>query len=162
MVTNLFEVSIGKNESNSFFRGEKNYFVKTPDFEQHNHGANLGGHVESFLRMSNTNAKIFDRVFIDFIGSLEITKNDLTHFMANLSAFFALKSRGRLVGSMLFKSSKSIESRLVKSYLIEISKSDFYQSEKDRLYLHANFISRNGNDILLKTLREIDGCDIGK
>jgi len=63
MVINLFEVSIGKNESNSFFRGEKNYFVKKPDFEQHNHGANLGGHVESFLRMSNTNAKIFDRFF---------------------------------------------------------------------------------------------------
>ncbi len=155
-MTNLFEASIKKNETNSFFRGVKNYFVRTPDFDQHNHGANLGGHVESFLRASNDNAEVFDEAFIKFLESLEVTKEDLTHFMANLSAFFALKNRGRLEGSTLFRSLNSTESKLVKSYLTHISNTDIYLTEKDRLYIHANFISKNGNDILLNTLKEID------
>ncbi|MBB1338898.1 hypothetical protein [Pseudoalteromonas sp. SR44-2] len=155
-MTNLFEASIEKNETNSFFRGEKNYFVRTPDFDQHNHGANLGGHVESFLRASNDNAEVFDEAFIKFLESLEVTKEDLTHFMANLSAFFALKNRDRLEGSTLFRSLNSTESKLVKSYLTQISNTDIYLTEKDRLYIHANFISKNGNDILLNTLKEID------
>lgn len=155
-MTNLFEASIKKNETNSFFRGEKNYFVRTPDFDQHNHGANLGGHVESLLRASNDNAEVFDEAFIKFLESLEVTKEDLTHFMANLSAFFALKNRDRLEGSTLFRSPDSNESKLVKSYLTHISNTDIYLTEKDRLYIHANFISKNGNDILLNSLKEID------
>lgn len=155
-MTNLFEASINKNETNSFFRGEKSYFVRTPDFDQHNHGANIGGHVESFLRVANDNSEVFDKAFIKFLESIELTKEDLTHFMANLSAFFALKNRDRLERSMLFSSPDSNESKLVKSYLTQISNTDIYLTEKDRLYIHANFISKNGNDILLNTLKEID------
>jgi hypothetical protein len=155
-MTNLFEASIKKNETNSFFRGEKNYFVRTLDFDQHNHGANLGGHVESFLRASTDNAEVFDEAFIKFLEYLEVTKEDLTHFMANLSAFFSLKNRDKLEGSTLFRSPDSNESKLVKSYLTKISNTDIYLTEKDRLYIHANFISKNDNDILLNTLKEID------
>lgn len=155
-MNNLFAAALKTNETNSFFRGEKNYFVRTPDFGQHNHGANLGGHVESFLRASNDNAEVFDVAFIKFLESLEVTKEDLTHFMANLSAFFALKNRDRLEGSTLFRSPDSNESKLVKSYLTHISNTDIYLTEKDRLYIHANFISKNGNDILLNSLKEID------
>ena len=155
-MTNLFEASIKKHETNSFFRGEKNYFVRTPDFDQHNHGPNLGGHVESFLRSGNGNAEVFDKAFLKFLESLKVTKEDLTHCMANLSAFFALKNRDRLEGLTLFRSPDSNESKLVKSYLTHISNTDIYLTEKDRLYIHANFISKNGNDILLNTLRAID------
>ncbi|MEM5514207.1 hypothetical protein WNY79_15040 [Pseudoalteromonas sp. AS84] len=155
-MNNLFKASIKKNETNSFFRGEKNYFVRTLDFDQHNHGANLGGHVESFLRASTDNAEVFDEAFIKFLESLEVTKEDLTHFMANLSAFFALKNRDKLEGSTLFRSPDSNESKLVKSYLTKISNTDIYLTEKDRLYIHANFISKNDNDILLNTLKEVD------
>ncbi|MBQ4800039.1 hypothetical protein J8L73_12995 [Pseudoalteromonas sp. MMG006] len=160
-MNNLFAAALKTNETNSFFRGEKNYFVRTTDFDQHNHGANLGGHVESFLKASNDNAEVFDDAFIKFLESLEVTKEDLTHFMANLSAFFALKNRDRLEGSTLFRSPGSNESKLVKSYLTNISNTNIsntniYLTEKDRLYIHANFISKNGNDILLNTLKEID------
>lgn len=156
-MNNLFTAALKTNETNSFFRGEKNYFVRTPDFDQHNHGANLGGHVESFLRSGNGNAEVFDKAFLKFLESLEVNKEDLTHFMANLSAFFALKNRGRLEGSTLFRSLNSNESKLVKSYLTQISNSEIYFSEKDRIYIHANFISKNGNDLLLNVLKEIDG-----
>ena len=156
-MNNLFAAALKKNETESFFRGEKNYFVRTPDFDQHNHGANLGGHVESFLRASNDNAEVFDKAFIKFLESLELNKEDLTHFVANLSAFFALKNRDRLERSTLFKSPQSAESELVKNYLAQISNSEIYLSEKDRIYIHANFISKNGNDLLLNVLKEIDG-----
>jgi len=155
-MTNLFGISIKSNETNSFFRGEKNYFVSTPDFDRHNHGANLGGHVQSFLKESNDNAEVFDKAFIKFLESLEVNKKDLTHLLANLSAFFALKNRGRLERSTLFRSSSSTESRFVYSYLTEVSNCKLYHVEKDRMYTHANFISKNGNDNLLNTLKEID------
>jgi len=153
----LFEASIRQNQTNSFFRGEKSYFVRTPDFDLHNYGANLGGYVKSFLRASNDNAEVFDKAFIKFLESLEVNKEDLTHFMANLSAFFALKNRDKLERSMLFKRTRSVESELVKNYLSEISNREIYFSKKDRIYIHANFISKNGNDLLLNVLKEIDG-----
>ncbi|MBB1403884.1 hypothetical protein [Pseudoalteromonas sp. SG45-1] len=155
-MTNLFGISIKSNETNSFFRGEKNYFVRTPGFDQHNHGANLSGHVESFINCGDDNAEIFDEAFINFLGSLEVNQEDLTHFMSNVSAFFALTHRGKLKRSRLFRYYRNSESFLINHYLKKVSNSELYSSEKDRIYKHADFISKNGNVILLNALKEIE------
>ncbi len=152
----MFEASILNNETNGFFRGEGNYCVRIPGFDQHNHGANLGGHVESFLNCSDGNADIFDEAFVRFLKSLEVNKEDLTHFMSNISAFFALTHKGKLKRSRLFRYYRNSESFLINHYLKKVSSSELYSSEKDRIYKYADFISKNGNDILLNALKEIE------
>lgn len=48
---NLFELALGKNQSNDFFRGSGEYFVPCPDYGVHVHGAHMGGVGRKFFEI---------------------------------------------------------------------------------------------------------------
>jgi len=152
---NLFEIAIEKNESNEFFCGKGEYFVRSPDYDGHVHGAHMGGWVESFLKDDIKNSQVFSTVFVSFIENLDITKEDLNHLLANLSAYFALKNTGRLVNADLFSDNNSNEIVPLEKYLKAIFNSPVFDEEKDRLYRHANYMKSNGNDVFLRIIESM-------
>ncbi|WP_444929947.1 hypothetical protein ACJJIF_19540 [Microbulbifer sp. SSSA002] len=151
-MVNLFEVALNNKETNCFFRGRGVYFVPSPDYEGHLHGANISGHVNTFLKASPENGKKFDDAFIDFIKGLSPTESDLFHFLANFSSYVAQKNANKLPGSNLFLELDSLESTLVKDYLLGVKKAGDLSQYKDKLNTHADFAYRKGNKILKKIL----------
>ena len=155
MTNNLFEVALEKGEVNSFFRGEDNYFIPSPGYEGHVHGAHMGGCVRVFVEKDTLNAERFDEAFIEFLKGLELNKSDLNHLLANLSAFFSQKSRNGFSKSRLFNSEKTLEYKILFDYIKSIYQSDIYNDSKEQLARHASFIERKGYPILNNICRGI-------
>ncbi len=155
-MVNLFELALNNKETDNFFRGEGVYFVPSPDYEGHVHGANISGHAHTFLKASSDNGKKFDDSFINFIKDLSLTEADLSNFLANFSSYVAQKSSHKLPGSNLFLEMDSLESTLVKNYLLKFKSAGALNEYKDKLNTHASFACRKGNEILKKILEELE------
>lgn len=113
-----------------------------------------GGWVESFLKSSVGNSCVFKASFVCFMESLEVTSEDINHLLANLSAYFALKNKGRLVASELFLDAESAECVTLNHYLNTVIRSSIFEKERDRIYRHAHFMNSNGNNFILELLGE--------
>lgn len=145
---NLFESAIEDNETNMFFRGEGRYFVPSPDYEGHVHGAHMGGHARTYADRSESNSTTFDKAFLEFLKSLSVTEEDLDHLLANLSAYYSQRSRGGFSFCRLFDDPTSIESILLKDYLVKVGRSSFSSSAEDQIARHAAFLRKKGYSLL--------------
>ena len=156
MKSNILESAILSNETNDFFRGYGKYNIPSPDYEGHVHGAQMGGAARTYAEKSEVCSENFDRAFMEFLNSLSISKEDLNHFLANLSSYFAQKSRGGFPYSKLFETSSSSGSVFVKEYLNKIVKAPFFQDVKVSLVKHAAFINNKGFDLLIDIVNELE------
>ena len=156
MSKNLFESAINKNETNDFFRGNGKYFVPSPDYDGHVHGANIGGYARVFAENNKKSMMEFEHAFILFLQSLEVSKEDLAHLLANLSAFFAQRSRNGFSASCLFKKKEAIEYQVLLSYIKKIRCSSFFEDIKDQLQRHANFIEKKGECVLSDIIQIVE------
>lgn len=148
MTINYFEDAIEKSEIPEFFRGENKYFVPSRDYEGHVHGAHMGGCARVYAEHSKTNARAFDAAFLQFLNSLSISKEDFGHLLANLSSFFAQRSRGGFPESDLFNDTESPESYALREYLKDIYESPLRAEIEAQADRHAKFISRKGYNLL--------------
>lgn len=155
MTNNLFELAIAADEVNAFFRGEGKYFVPSPNYEGHVHGAHMGGFARTYAEKSDVHSDRFDQAFLVFMQSLDINKKDLNHLLANLSAYFSQKSRGGFLTSVIFSDMSSAGSRLLGSYIAEIYKSPFSREVQDQIMRHAKFISSKGNSVLSEIVENL-------
>lgn len=156
MKNNLFEAAILSNETSDFFRGYGKYNIPSPDYEGHVHGAQMGGAARTYAEKSEECSENFDRAFIDFLNSLSISKEDLNHLLANLSSYFAQKSRGGFPHSKLFEASSSSGSVFVKEYLKKIVQAPFFLDVKASLGKHAAFINKKGFSLLVDIVNDLD------
>lgn len=152
---NLFETAVYQNETSSFFRGEGKYFVPSPDYEGHSHGAHMGGYARTYADSSLVCSREFDQAFLAFIESLKVCKEDLNHLLANLSAYFAQKSRGGFANSNIFSNKASKGSTLLKDYMAEISKSQFSKEVRDQILRHVKFTGKKGNALLMEIVEDL-------
>ena len=153
---NLFKKAIDTGEVADFFRGTGEYFVPSPDYEGHVHGANLGGHVESFVEQTRTGAQDFYDAFIEFLKGLDVSKEDMNHLLANLSAYFALKSKNRLVGTDFLNDIDSTEASLIKNYLLLLKEHSILDEEIEKIHRHARYMESNGNRIFTEILNDVE------
>lgn len=155
MTNNLFKSAVEKRETNDFFRGERDYFVPSPDYEGHVHGAMMSGHARNFADESVENARIFDELFIEFIQSLNVNREDLNHLLANLSSYFANRSRDGFAESNLFESNGSPGYIELYNYLGKVINSEFCKEAKDQIEKHSKFIEKKGSNVLANIYAEI-------
>jgi hypothetical protein len=155
MMNNQFESALAANDFEAFFRGIGKYFVQDPDNRGHVHGAKMGGAARTFADQSESNARIFDEAFLTFVKRLSVTKEDLSHLLANLSSYSAQKSRGGFKHSNFFDNKDSAGIALVKLYLEEIKNSPFGNEVKEKIIKHANFIDRKGSNMLIEIISDI-------
>lgn len=148
MNENLFQIALRNKEIGDFFRGNGRYKVQSQDYEGHVHGANMGGAANVFCDLSLENSKIFDRAFEDFIKSLDVSKEDFSHFLANISSYAAQKSRGSFLNSRLFESNKTIASKLVREYIKKIDSSPFGKDVAAQFNRHLKFTTSKGLNLL--------------
>ncbi len=148
MTSNLFEAAIEKDEIDDFFKGKNKYFVPSQDYEGHVHGAHMGGCARVYAEKSKANTEAFDKALLQFLNSLEVSREDLNDLLANLSSFFAQKNRGGFNQSRLFESKESMESSMLYDYLNKIYQSSFSEEVKDQINRHAKFANKKGNSLL--------------
>lgn len=155
MTDNLFESALAATEVEAFFRGTGKYFVQDLDNRGHVHGAQMGGAARTFADQSESNANIFDEAFLTFVKSLNVTKEDLSHLLANLSSYFGQRSRGGFQNSHLFDSKVNSGTVLVRNYLEKIKNSPFGDEVNEQINKHANFINRKGSSLLSEMIAEM-------
>lgn len=148
MTTNLFETAVNKKEITDFFRGNGKYLIPSPDYEGHVHGALIGGCARTYAELSPSNMKIFNDAFIEFLKSLEVSKEDLNHLLANLSSYFSQKSRDGFVDSHLFENESDLSSGILKEYLKNIYQAPFIDEVKDQIGRHVKFTKKKGFSLL--------------
>jgi hypothetical protein len=144
MTNNLFQIAINNNEIAEFFRGQGKYFVASRDYDGHVHGAHMGGCVRVYVEESPENSESFDNAFLLFLGSLDVSKEDLNHLLANLSSYCAQRSRNGFPDSHLFDDREKQAWIDLNCYLYKIYNSPFQNEVKDKIMRHANFINKKG------------------
>jgi len=155
MTTNAFEEAINSNELNAFFRGEGKYHIPSRDYNGHMHGAQMGGAARSYAEQSSSHTNDFDKGFLNFIESLDVSCEDLNHLLANMSSYFGQKSRNGFPDSILFDNASSLGSLLVIDYLKKIDQASFANEVKDQVLRHAKFINNKGSSLLNDILIEL-------
>tara|TARA_R110000796_G_scaffold200583_1_gene316591 strand:+ start:775 stop:1260 length:486 start_codon:yes stop_codon:yes gene_type:complete len=154
MINNNFQKAIESGSVHDFFRGKGSYFIPSPDYDGHVHGAQMGGAARVYAEESREHSKEFDKFFLEFLefleflDSLEVSEDDLNHLLANLSSYCAQKSRGGFTYSFLFENQNGPEWNSVNRYLNEVSKSSFFGNVKSQIARHANFINKKGYKFL--------------
>ncbi|MBB1316797.1 hypothetical protein H5123_03970 [Shewanella sp. SR43-4] len=148
MTNNNFQKAIQSGNVYDFFRGKGSYFISSPDYDGHVHGAQMGGAARVYAEESREHSKEFDKFFLEFLDSLEVSEDDLNHLLANLSSYCAQKSRGGFTYSFLFENQNGPEWDSVNRYLNEVSKSSFFGNVKSQIARHANFINKKGYKFL--------------
>jgi hypothetical protein len=144
MINNNFQKAIQSGNVYDFFRGKGSYFISSPDYDWHVHGAQMGGAARVYAEESREHSKEFDKFFLEFLDSLEVSEDDLNHLLANLSSYCAQKSRGGFTYSFLFENQNGPEWDSVNRYLNEVSKSSFFENVKSQISRHANFLNKKG------------------
>lgn len=155
MTLNLFESAIVDNEENEFFRGHGKYLVPSQDYDGHLHGAHMGGHARTYAELSTDHSKRFDEAFLNFMKSLEVNEEDLTHLLANMSSYFGQKSRGGFPESSIFNDKTSLGSRILRDYMVKIYRAKFLKEAQDKILRHAEFIRKKGSTILMETIEDL-------
>lgn len=155
MTINLFELAINSNEVNAFFRGEGKYLIPSPDYDGHVHGAHMGGAARSYAEQSSSNSKDFDKAFLSFIESLNVSSEYLNHLLANMSSYFGQKSRNGFSDSVLFDTTLSPGSLLVSAYLKHVDQSSFADDVKGHVLRHTKFINNKGSSLLNDIVNEL-------
>ena len=148
MKYNLLKVAIEADEIGDFFRGNGKYFKPSSDYGGHVHGAHMGGAARVFAEESSSNAMIFDKIFLEFLNDLTVSKEDAGHLLANLSSYFAQKNRGGFSESKIFESDSSPGSIAVKLYFFKVKQTPVISEVKEQIQRHARFIKEKGNSFL--------------
>jgi hypothetical protein len=148
MINNNFQKAIESGSVHDFFRGKGSCFIPSPDYDGHVHGAQMGGAARVYAEESREHSKEFDKFFLEFLDSLEVSEDDLNHLLANLSSYCAQKSRGGFTYSHLFENQNEPEWGCVSRYLNEVSKSYFFENVETQISRHANFIKKKGYKFL--------------
>lgn len=155
MTINLLEFAIKNNQVGDFFRGKGQYFLPSPDYEGHVHGANMGGFARVFAEQSNLNSTIFDDAFLFFLKDLAVSKEDVGNLLSNLSSYFSQKSRGAFSESIIFLNSSSQGSLILQKYFSKINHSSFVAEVKDQIVRHAKFIRNKGSSLLIDIVDDL-------
>lgn len=127
---NLFGQVVERGETESFFKGLGDYFVRDPEWGVHVYAAHYGSHVQDFVNLRHENQLIFEDSFIDFVKSLKANTDDADHFFGNLSAIIYWKKNGKL-SQILPLSSGSRGQHEINNYIKEIHSSNLSTSEKN-------------------------------
>jgi hypothetical protein len=149
MKNNLFKMAIESNSAPAFFRGQSQYFVPSPDYEGHVHGAQMGGAARVYAEESSYHSKEFDEAFLIFLDSLDVSREDLNHLLANLSSYFAQKSRGGFPDSHLFETHDNPEWNILNEFIQKVFDSSFFEDVEAQIKRHAIFIDKKGYNFLL-------------
>ncbi|ABC30496.1 hypothetical protein HCH_03764 [Hahella chejuensis KCTC 2396] len=153
---NTFEYAPNHNEIDDFFRGKDRYFVRSPDYFGHVHGANISGQVCRFVAESEESGEKFEEAFLAYMAGLDMTGEELSHLLANLSSYFAEKNRGRMAGVNLFSSHDSPAALLLRRYLALLHHAGLYDAVKPELEIHASYIEKLGSDVVFACMREVE------
>lgn len=155
MKSNFLEYAIHSDEVGDYFRGNGKYFVPSQDYDGHVHGAHMGGDARVFAEASLSNSIAFDESFLTFLNTLLVSKEDVSHLLANLSSYFAQKSRGGFSNSKLFENLSSPGSVLLKEYISKVKESAIIFEVKEQILRHAQFIKLKGSGLLENIVGEI-------
>ncbi len=128
---NLFEQALSRGETDSFFKGNGDYFVRDPDWGVHVYAALYGGHVQNFINSNSENSIIFEESFKDFVRSLKANTDDAGHFFGNLSAIIYWKKNSELSEILPLKSGACAHEE-INNYIKELNASKIDDLDKNR------------------------------